>query len=175
MTKFFLNTLAPFALLAALAAGGCANYQLGTTLAKELRTVYVPTVKNETMQPSADIELTRAILNEIRREGTLRITTEEKAATRLDVVVIGYRQDSIRYNQNNANMPEEYRMVLRAKSTFSHNTADPESRKSIISQTLEGDETFTRGTDTITAQQRCLPRAAEKLAEQIVDACVSAW
>jgi hypothetical protein len=174
MIRQCLKTLA---LLAALAAvGGCSSYQLGTTLNKDLRAVYVPSVRNETSQPGADVELTRAILNEIRREGTLKITTDERAATRLDIVVTGYRQDSIRYSQKNTNMPEEYRMVLRASATFAHNgTRDGRGSRVIMSRVFEGDETFVRGTDTITAQQRCLPRAAERVAEHIIDACVSAW
>ena len=158
--------------IAAVLLGGCVNYKLGTTLSEELRAVFVPTVRNETSQPMVDTELTRALTREIGREGTLRITSEERATTRLDVVVTEYRQDSIRFRNNNT--PEEYRMVLKATAVFSHISADG-SGKEILRQTFEGDETFTRGTDTITAQQQCLPKAAEKLAEQIVDSCVSAW
>ncbi|MCL1909575.1 MAG: LPS assembly lipoprotein LptE, partial [Kiritimatiellaeota bacterium] len=95
---------------------GCANYKLGTTLSEELRAVYVPTVINKTAQPMADAELTRALMREIQREGTLRITDRENATTRLDVEITDYRQDSIRFRNNTS--PEEYRMVLRATAVF---------------------------------------------------------
>ena len=152
---------------------GCANYRLGTTLASDLREVYVPTAVNNTSQPLASAELTRALMREIQREGNLRITDEASAKTRLDVEIVDYRQDSIRFTNNNS--PEEYRMVLKAKAVFSRTSPDAGGKTEIIQRTFEGDETFTRGMDTITAQQQCLPRAAEKLAEQIIDACVSAW
>lgn len=154
---------------------GCANYKLGTTLPENQRDVYVPNVRNESGQPGVEREVTKAILKEIQREGTLRLVSEDRASTRLDIVVVGYRQDSIRYNRENTGVSEEYRMVLRASTTFTKlNEPDPD--KAIISQNvLEGDETFLRGTDTITAMQRCLPKAAEDLAEQIIDSCVSAW
>ena len=156
-----------------MGCAGCGNYRLGTTLSEDLRAVYVPTVVNKTAEPRADAELTRALSREIQREGTLAISDADKALTRLDVEITEYRQDSIRFRNNNS--PEEYRMVLRARAVFSRVIPDTNGKTVIMQRTFDGEETFTRGMDTITAQQQCLPRAAEKLAEQIIDACVSAW
>lgn len=170
-TRFaFCATAAMLAL-----TSGCANYNLGTTLSQNLRDVYVPNIRNESGQPGVERELTKAILKEIQREGTLRLVSEDRASTRLDIVVVGYRQDSIRYNRENTGVSEEYRMVLRATTTFT-NLNEPDPQKAIILENVaEGDATFLRGTDTITAMQRCLPKAAADLAEQIIDTCVSAW
>lgn len=154
---------------------GCRHYQLGTTLSESLRDVYVPSVRNESGQPGVEHEVTRALLSEIRREGTLRIVPENRASTRLDVVVVGYMQDSIRYSRSNTDLSEEYRMVLRATVTFTDLKAIDPDQTVVLERVLEGDETFLRGIDTITAMQKCLPKAAEDLAERIVDACVSAW
>lgn len=170
-TRFFLVACAS----ALIGVSGCANYKLGTTLSEDLRDVYIPNVKNESGQPGVEIEVTKAIIKEIQREGALRIVPQERASSRLDVVVVGYRQDSIRYNSGNNDLPEEYRMVLRASSTFTNLNADDPDKAVIAQNVAEGDETFMRGTDTITARQRCLPKAAEELAEQIVEDCVSAW
>ena len=168
MKRFYLVLLG-----AALLGAGCGSYRLGTTLSEDLRAGYVPTVQNTTSEPRADAELTRALSREIQREGTLRITDADKALTRLDVEITDYRQDSIRFRNNNS--PEEYRMVLRARAVFSRVVPEANGKTVIMQRTFYGEETFTRGMDTITAQQQCLPRAAEKLAEQIIDACVSAW
>ncbi len=166
----------PLLLAAALLAlSGCGHYQLGTTISERLRDVHVPTVRNESGQPGVEIELTKALIKEIQREGTLRIVPEDRAASRLDVVVVGYRQDSIRYNRGKSTLSEEYRMVLRAQSTFTDLNADDPDKAIVMQAVREGDDTFVRGTDVITARQRCLPRAAEELAEQIVEDCVSAW
>jgi len=162
-----------YVVVAVLGCAGCANYRLGTTLHEDFRAVYVPTVVNKTSEPRADAELTKALAREIQREGTLRITDGDKAATRLDVEITEYRQDSIRFRNNTS--PEEYRMVLRARAVFSRVVPDANGKTVIMERRFDGEETFTRGMDTITAQQQCLPRAAEKLAEQIIDACVSAW
>ena len=58
------------------AVPGCANYRLGTTLDPALRDVYVPNVRNESGQPGVEIEVMRALIKEIQREGTLRIDSE---------------------------------------------------------------------------------------------------
>ena len=175
MTPSFHRKLFFAAATALTLLAGCGHYQLGSTISENLRDVYVPNVRNESGQPGVEIALTQALIKEIQREGTLRIVPEERAGSRLDVVVVGYRQDSIRYNRSRSSVSEEYRMVLRAQSTFTDlNPADPD--KAILLQAVrEGDDTFVRGTDVITARQRCLPRAAEELAEHIVEDCVSAW
>jgi len=175
-TALFLTRFTCCAAVGALVfLSGCANYKLGTTLSEDLRNVYVPTVRNESGQPGVEREVTKAILKEIQREGTLSLVSEDRASTRLDIVVVGYRQDSIRFNSENTGVSEEYRMVLRASSTFTNlNETDPK-KATILQNIVEGEDTFLRGTDTITAMQQCLPKAAEDLAEQLIDACVSAW
>lgn len=175
MTRLWTG-FACYAAAAMLAVtSGCANYNLGTTLSENHRNVYVPNVRNESGQPGVEREVTKAILKEIQREGTLRLVSEDRASTRLDIVVVGYRQDSIRFNRKNTGVSEEYRMVLRASTTFT-DLNEPDPQKAIILQNVtEGDDTFLRGMDTITAMQRCLPKAAADLAEQIIDTCVSAW
>ncbi len=154
---------------------GCANYKLGTTLDPSLRDVYVPNVRNESGQPGVEIEVMRALTKEIQREGTLRIVSEENASTKLEVTVVGYKQDSIRYSSRESSLSEEYRMVLTANVTFASLNAPDPSKAIIVQRVFEGDKTFLRGTDTITARQRCLPFAAEEVAEEIINACVSAW
>lgn len=165
-----------FTLIVAVAlVTGCGHYQFGTTLPVSLRDVYVPSVRNESDQPSVEHEVTRALLSEIRREGTMRIVPENRASARLDVVVVTYKQDSIRYNRGNSELSEEYRMVLRANATFTDLNATDPDKIVVLDRVLDGDATFLRGIDTITAMQSCLPEAAKDLAQRIVDACVSAW
>ena len=156
------------------AVPGCANYRLGTTLDPALRDVYVPNVRNESGQPGGKIEVMRALIKEIQREGTLRIVPEERASTKLEVVVVDYKQESIRYSTRETGLAAEYRMVLTANTTFTDLRATDPDKAVIMQRVAQGDETFLRGTDTITARQRCLPIAAEEMAEAIVDDCVSA-
>ena len=162
-------------LLVLVAASGCANYKLGSTLAENLRDVYVPNVRNESGQPGVEIEVTKAIQREIQREGTLRLVSQDRASARLDVVIVSYDQNSIRLNNNNTDKTKEYRMVLKAEVTFTDLNAKDPGKAVIVQNVSEGDTTFIGGTDTITSRQRNLPVVAEDLAKRIVEDCISAW
>ena len=112
------NLLSLFASCAILAGGCASHYQFGTTLAPELRDVYVPTVFNESAEPGVAQAVDRALRKEIRREGTLRIVPEDEATTRLDVVVTSYEQKAVSYSQNDTQHPNEYKMTITARVSF---------------------------------------------------------
>ena len=88
MTPSFHRKLLFAAATALTLLAGCGHYQLGSTISENLRDVYVPNVRNESGQPGVEIALTQALIKEIQREGTLRIVPEERAGSRLDVVVV---------------------------------------------------------------------------------------
>ena len=169
-TRFCLLNALIFVLVS-----GCAEYRLGTTLPAKLRDVYVVPIRNESGQPQVDLEVWHALNAEIQREGTMKLSSEGRASTKLEVVIVGYDLEPVRYNRDNTKLPDEYRMVLRAHVVFT-NLKEPNPSKAIIMDgVIEGDETFLRGTDTITARQRCLPAAGKKLANRIVEDCISVW
>lgn len=153
---------------------GCASYQLGSTLDPALTMVYIPTVRSEVSQPGIESIVTSALNSEIQRDGTLKIVPEELATTTIEVVIVDYSQDTIRYQKDDKGRAAEYSMVLKAKVVFKRLKGDVE-KSIILSSTFEGDDTFLSGLDTVSAKQRCLPKAAEDLCEQIVDACISVW
>lgn len=176
MTKTRTSLFTLFGIAATVALSGCAHYYVGTSLPEKYRDVYVSNVRNESGQPMVEQEVARALFSEIRREGTLRIVSDESAAsTRLDVKVVGYEQAPVRYNRDNTNLPDEYRMVLRANVMFTDLRATDPDKAVILEQVIEGEETFLRGTDTISARQRCLPEAGKDLAKKIVNECVNVW
>ncbi len=180
--KHSYAVLAIAAAVAALFQAGCAtSYKLGTTLAPDLRDVYVPTVVNESDQPDAARVLQRALVREIQREGTLRMVPEREAATRLEVVVTQYEQSATTYSSHDTQHPSEYRMTLTARVAFTRIPRrqageGPEAAKPIwVKSSVSGSETFQGGSGAVAAKLSCLPEAAKDLAETIVDGCVGAW
>ena len=166
---------------AALLLSGCASeYQLGTTLPADCRDVYIPAILNESGEPRAATELRRALEKEIRREGTLRIVSDEAyATTRLDVTVIRYEQDATAYNRASTQSPTEYRMALTARVRFvklPRAAAGERAEKSIYGpKEVSGTETFSGGSEAVENKLSCLPQTAKNLAETIVNGCVEAW
>jgi hypothetical protein len=59
---------------------GCVGYRLGSTLPKDIRTVYVPTFVNATGEPQVEAETTAAAIREFQKDGTLRIAADERSA-----------------------------------------------------------------------------------------------
>ena len=178
MKRFFL--LPVLAVAAALAAGCASRYYLGTTLPENLRTVYLPAIRNESGEPSAALRVRQALEKEIRRDGTLRLVNDERdAATRLDVTVTGYEQQAVSYASTDTQRPSEYRMVLTARVAFvklPRAQAGETAEKPIyVRNAVSGTETFLGGADAVAAKLACLPKAAKNLAETIVDGCVGAW
>ena len=175
MKRFFL-----LAVLAALSAGCASHYQLGTTLPENLRTVYLPAIRNESGEPSAALRVRQALEKEIRRDGTLRIVNDERdAATRLDVTVTQYEQSAISYVSTNTQHPSEYRMTLSARVSFVKlpRAQAGETAETVLwaKEAVRGTENFVGGANAVSAKLECLPAAAEDLAKTIVDGCVSPW
>lgn len=166
--------------LAALSAGCASDYYLGTTLPENLRTVYLPAIRNESGEPSAALRVRQALEKEIRRDGTLRIVNDERdAATRLDITVTRYEQEAVSYVSTNTQHPSEYRMTLSARVTF---VKLPRPQAGETAETVlwskdpaRGTENFVGGANAVSAKLECLPAAAQDLAETIVDGCVSPW
>ena len=158
-------------LMAAMLSGCASNYKLGTTLPKELRDVYVPSVKNESGEPMIDLSATPTVLREVRREGTLSITDESRAVTRLDVTIKSFEMKPVRYSSTSADKPQEYRATIKADVIFRRR----DTGAVLFTGEVTGDETFEDTGDLVSAKQRVVPEALEDLSEDIVDRCISVW
>lgn len=161
----------PSAALLAVLSVGCLNYQLGTTLPAALRAVHVPSVANTSNEPGVDRTATAALLREVQREGTLSLTAEHSATTRLDVTVVRFRMEPVRFERDDTRKPDEYRMVVVADVVFK-NIRDS---KVLFQGAVEGESVFGSGTDLVSAKQNMLPEACDDLARKIVDRCISVW
>jgi hypothetical protein len=160
-----------WAALLLAAAAGCARYRIGTTLPPHLRTIAVEPFRNETDEPLLETETTRAVLQEIQREGQLKIADRQSAAIRLTGTLVSYRLEPMRYDQNRPESVREYRVVIRAAVE----AVERASGRRIVEAVVEGDATLPVQGDLVTARRGAMPEAARQLAHEIVNAVVSAW
>lgn len=151
---------------------GCSGYRLGSQLPADISSVYVPTVRNNTDEPLLENEMTRAVLAQIQRDGSLQIATEEKADAILYVTVDHYTINPLAYDGNNRSRPNEYRLILGARIEMVRN----DNGKILArNSSLRGRNDFPLTGDLTTAKQNGLPGAAEDLARYIVAAVTEAW
>ena len=157
--------------VAALMLNGCLGYRLGTTLPPGIRTAFVPTVVNATGEPRLEAETTRAIIEELQRDGTLRIADEQTADAVLDVELTGFSLVPLRYEEDQARMTQEYRMVIRASVTF-RRSSDGEV---LVRQDVRGRATFEPSGDLALEKRETIPGAARDLAREVVRSVVEYW
>ncbi len=161
----------------AAAAGlqcGCSSmgYNLGSMLPPEIQTIFVPTVVNKSMQPLLEADTTQAIIQEIQRDGSLEIASEQNADSKLKVVITNYRIVPIAFETARATATEEYRIFITA-SFVATRAIDG----SVIAESawVQGDATTELIGDLTAAKEKGLPLAARDLARNIVTSIVEYW
>lgn len=166
-----LLRLLPLALAGCMLTG-CAGYQLGTTLPQGLRTIYVPTLINETSEPGVDTETTSAVIQEFQRDGTVRVASADLADLRLEGTVVKYAIEPLRYREDRATTADEYRIRLTADIVVTHTD---DGSVFMRRNGVQGEATFILTGDMRSAKQDALPDAARDLAHDIVEAIVEHW
>ena len=151
---------------------GCAHYQLGSMLPPDIRSVYVPTFENLTDEPFLEAEATRAVIEQIQLDGSLKVADESSADARLDVTIYDFELLPLAYEDQRRTLANEYRVLLSAKFKFLNQLSNE-----VVMQTqkVQGESTFVLASDLTTAKRDALPEAAQDLGHDIVEQIVEAW
>lgn len=165
-----MSRLAALACIIVLSAG-CVGYRLGSTLPSDIKSVHVPPFVNKTMEPQLESETTQAAIREFQKDGTLMIETAENAGSILEVNLIKYELESLRYDKTDVKKTDEYRLKIHAELVFRR----PKAQKVLAKQTVVGETTFLAGTDLPASKKAALPKAAQDLGRRIVQAVVEVW
>lgn len=149
---------------------GCMGYRLGSTLT--IKSVYVPTVTNNTDEPFLETEITQAIKEELQRDGSLSVENEGEAEAILQISVNKYYLKALAYDRDNRTRANEYRVYLEASAVLT----DAKTGEEIVRRgRLLGDAEFEFAGDQVTARRQALPRVSNDLAHDIVEAIVETW
>ena len=158
--------------LLALMTAGCAHYHLGSSVPPEKRTISVPVFVNASGQPEAEVLVTQAVLSEFRREGTMHIASHDTAALEVVGRVTGCTLTALRNDHDRPYIVVEYRMELTADvKVVERATGKVKANLGRVT----GTDIFRTQSDLPSAKRDALPRAAHKLAQQIVLGTTSAW
>jgi hypothetical protein len=150
---------------------GCVGYQLGTTLSKNLSSIHMPTFINKCGEPQVENETTSAAKTEFQKDGTLSIANAEEADLKLDVTLVKYDLEPLRFDKTDPRTAEEYRLKLTADLVLTQ----VKPNKILLKKRVEVQTTFYSGGDIISAKHTALPKAAADLAHNIVENVVETW
>lgn len=175
----FRRPLLPAVLLlpaiAALLLTGCASYHLGSVGGKNLQgvnSVYVPIVKNETLEPSIDVSTTAEIIRTFDQDGTLKTNQSPEADSQLDVTLISVGRDALTMERLDSQAGNQFQVTLTARITFMNRRL---GKKICDNVTVSGSNTYIVQGDQVEAERQAMPMAEEDLAKHIVSLVVEGW
>lgn len=167
-SKAFLSML----LLGALALPGCAGYRLGSMLPPEIKTVHIPVVENETLEPNIEFDVTQAIISRMQRDGSLEVASEGNADAMLSVTLTEYRLAPAVYEKERATAAEEYRATIVARIVLTRTGTE---EVVVENPRVMGDAVFPLLGDLTSSKRLVLPLVANDLAQDIVEKIVDYW
>ncbi len=162
------------ALLVSLSLSGCAGYRIGNVKPHYLegvRTIAVPTFRNETYQPRLEVLLTNTVIKQLQQDGTFQITTEDKADAVLGGTIHAVRRTPARSVRGNVLATTEFNLTVGVRYTLVGRNGQP-----IIPLTqVAGTTSFFVGSDVTTDQRQALPLAMEDLAVRLASQLSEGW
>ena len=152
--------------LAAFALAGCAGYRWTSPVPSDMRTVSVPTFRNESDVVEIGAVATRQVLREFQREGTFRIAAREDCAIEIQGVLKDASQHTIAYERKTGLRTREHSLSVVAEVSFINRKT---GQVLVDNRRYRARTTFLANDDVLTAQRDASGRIAEDLARQIVD------
>lgn len=163
------------ALLAALALSGCAGYRVGNVSGRDLqgvRSVYVPVVKNASLEPDLQVVATNCIIRRFNTDGTLEVNQTGNADSELDVTIVNVRRTPIRSSTSDVLLTAQYQLTIDATATYVNRRL---GRKMFENVSVTGETTFFTQSDIQEGERQALPLAAEDLGTNVVKLITEGW
>ncbi|MEQ1860213.1 MAG: LptE family protein [Chthoniobacteraceae bacterium] len=167
-------------LVAALALPGCAGYQVGSikpTPMANVRTLAVPTFKNETLEPRIEVLLANTLIKQIQQDGTYKIAREQDADAVLECTLDEIERRPQRSARGNVLLTREYELVMRVR----YRVVDRKTGADLMSRSVTGTtHFFVSGANALTAdvlqdERQALPLAMEQAAIRLVAQISEGW
>ena len=160
------SLLSPFSFLLLLVLCGCGtSYSWRSSVPEEMRTVAVPTFRNESSVSELGAIATRQLLREFQREGTFKIRTTGNAALEIQGVVKEAAQNVTAYDRR------IYGRLAASDfyATVEVSVIDKRNGKVLIdNRRYVARTSFTSRQDHTTAMRDASGRLADDLARQVV-------
>ena len=152
--------------VSAAVCGCSSSYSWRSSVPEEVRTVSVPTFRNESNVSEFGAVATRQLLREFQREGTFRIRTTGDSAIEIQGVIKSVSPTLAAYDRRSGGRIAGYDVSATAEISV----IDKRSRKVLVdNRRYVARATFTAGQDKTTAVRDASGRLADDLAQQVVD------
>lgn len=166
MRVFGLASHALCLVLGLLSCGCGTDYCWRSSVPEDVRTVSVPTFRNESDVMELGAVATRQLLREFQREGTFKIRSVGDAALEVQGVVRSASSGVSAYDRRSGGRV----MALTLSADVAVSVVDKRNGRVLIDNRVYRPQVgYTSGQDITTAQRDASGRLAEDLARQVVD------
>jgi Lipopolysaccharide-assembly len=160
----------------AIALSGC-GYTRQTVLPRNIKTIYVETVKNKldmeevfAYHQGLEMDITNAVIRRFQVDGTVKVAKQETADAILKTDLLAYEQEGLRYDQ--LEEVKEYRLFIVVRLRL----VDAKTGDLIWEEpNFTGDNEYYVSEVTSLAEQKAAQNVVEKLAFNVVDRVVQDW
>jgi len=147
-------------------AAGCASYSWRPAVPEGMRTVSVPTFRNESDVTELGDVVARQVLREIQREGTFTVARSDDAALEVQGIVKEASSSVVAYERRTGARNRERRFAM----TASVSVVDRRGGKVLVDgRKYKASTSFLVNDDVVTGERDASGRLAEDIARQIVD------
>ena len=155
---------------------GC-GYTRNASLPEGIKTIHVDTVKNKipindiyAYHPGLEMMITNAVIQRLNRDGNLRVVESGKADAVLEMDLVRFDQEGLRFSQLEA--VEEYRLYV----ALNMRLRDTETEQLLWEENnFSGDAEFFVSNIRSIARDEAAIRSVTRLARNIVDRVVEDW
>lgn len=160
-------------LIATMCLSGC-GYKLGEirpTPMRSVRTLAVPTFKNQTYEPRIEVLFADSLVKRLQQDGTYKIISDDMADAILVCTVVKVDRRSLRSVQNNVLATSEF--GLRVEVNFE--VQDRVTGALLMKNVAVGETSFFSGNDLVTIERQALSIVAGKVADKIAVQVTEGW
>ena len=184
-TKRFLSFFLAAGFLAAgvLSQSGC-GYTTKSLMAADVRSIHVLPVKNvidlaselsgndrfRAYRPGLEVDVTNSIINRFIFDGNLKVVSSEKADAVMEVTLVDYRRDPLRYSDSDD--IQEYRLSVTVDAGLYRNNA---AHEGFWKERITGDTTFYLSGSRAISEDQAAAQAVEDLTRRVVERTIEHW
>ncbi len=157
-----------------LVLAGCAGYHIGPVqpyFMRDVKTVAVPTFKNETLTPQIENLVTTTVIKQIQQDGTYSVTSADKADAIIEGTIVDLRRRSQRSVRGNVLATSEYNLTV----TLEFKIVRRDTGAEIQTRSVRGITSFFVGGDIQQDERQAIPLAVEHAAQQLVGEISEGW
>ena len=166
MRKATLLSILPIVSAVVFAPGCGTTYSWRPSVPEDMRTVSVPSFRNESDVQELGAVVTRQVLREFQREGTFSIRSSGDAALEVQGIVKDAKSNASAYDRRSGLRIASYEM----SATVVVSVIDKKAGRVLVdNKPYRATATFAAGQDLSTAQRDASGRLADDLARQVVD------